>query len=74
MPKRPGKPGAIIMVSALIVFVTAIIGFTINATGFLDAVYMDLTLTLPKFGYEIRDGQETGNETFKAFQQMGVGA
>ena len=70
MPKRPGKPGAIIMVSALIVFVTAIIGFTINATGFLDAVYMDLTLTLPKFGYEIRDGQETGNETFKAFQQM----
>ena len=70
MPKRPGKPGAIIMVSALIVFVTAIIGFTINATGFLDAVYMDLTLTLPKFGYEIRDGQETGNETFKAFQQL----
>ena len=70
MPKRPGKPGAIIMVSALIVFITAIIGFTINATGFLDAVYMDLTLTLPKFGYEIRDGQETGNETFKAFQQM----
>ena len=70
MPKRPGKPGAIIMVSALIVIVTAIIGFTINATGFLDAVYMDLTLTLPKFGYEIKDGQETGNETFKAFQQM----
>ena len=70
MPKRPGKPGAIIMVSALIVFITAIIGFTINATGFLDAVYMDLTLTLPKFGYEIRDGQEAGNETFKAFQQM----
>ncbi len=70
MPKRPGKPGAIIIVSSLIVFVTAIIGFTINATGFLDAVYMDLTLTLPKFNYEIVDGQETGNETFKAFQQM----
>ena len=70
MPKRPGKPGAIIIVSSLIVFITAIIGFTINATGFLDAVYMDLTLTLPKFNYEIVDGQETGNETFKAFQQM----
>ena len=36
------------MVGALIIFITAIIGFTINATGFLDAVYMDLTLTLPK--------------------------
>ena len=58
------------MVGALIIFITAIIGFTINATGFLDAVYMDLTLTLPKFNYEIRDGQETGNETFVAFQQM----
>ena len=58
------------IVSALIIFVTAIIGFAVNATGFLDAVYMDLTLTLPKFGYEIKDGQETGNETFKAFQQM----
>ena len=70
IPKRPGKPGAVIMVGALIIFITAIIGWTINATGFLDAVYMDLTLTLPKFGYEIKDGQETGNETFKAFQQM----
>ena len=58
------------MIGAIIIFITAIIGFTINATGFLDAVYMDLTLTLPKFDYKIKDGQETGNETFEAFQQM----
>ncbi len=58
------------MVGALIIFITAIIGFTINATGFLDAVYMDLTLTLPKFNYKIVGGQETGNETFDAFKQM----
>ena len=58
------------MIGALIIFITAIIGFTINATGFLDAVYMDLTLTLPKFNYAIVGGQETGNETFDAFKQM----
>ena len=58
------------MLGAIIIFITAIIGFTINAVGFLDAVYMDLTLTLPDFDYEIKDGQETGNETFEAFQQL----
>ena len=64
------RPGFIIAIGALLVFVTAIIGLVINMTGFLDTVYMDLTLTLPKFDYEIVNGEETGNETFEAFRQM----
>lgn len=68
--RRSSRPGFIIMVGALLVFVTAIIGVAVNMSGFLDVVYMDLTLTLPKFDYKITNGMETGNETFEAFQQM----
>ena len=69
---RASRPGFVIAIAALILFVTAIIGFAINATGFLDTVYMDLTLTLPKFDYKIVDGQETGNTTFETFTQMRI--
>lgn len=48
----------------------AIIGLAINMTGFLDMVYMDLALSLPRFDYDIVDGAETGNDTFDAYVQM----
>ena len=68
--RRASEPGFIVMIGGLLVFVTALIGVAINMAGFLDTVYMDLTLTLPKFDYGIVDGREVGNETFGAFVQM----
>lgn len=58
------------VIGGLVVFMLAVIGLAINMTGFLDSVYMDLALTLPKFDYSVQDGVESGNETFEAFVQM----
>ena len=61
---------SVLVVGGLVVFMLAIIGLAINLTGFLDAVYMDLALTLPRFEYSFEGGAETGNEIFGAFAQM----
>ena len=58
------------VIGGLVVFMLAIMGLAINMTGFLDRVYMDLALTLPRFDYAIQDGAESGNETFAAYVQM----
>lgn len=58
------------VIGGLVVFMLAIIGLAINMTGFLDMVYMDLALSLPRFDYDIVDGAETGNDTFDAYVQM----
>ena len=58
------------VIGGLVVFMLAIMGLAINMTGFLDQVYMDLALTLPRFDYSIQDGAESGNETFAAYVQM----
>ena len=58
------------IIGGSVVMMLAVIGLAANMTGFLDAVYMDLALTLPKFDYRVEDGTEQGNETFDAFVQM----
>ena len=68
----------VFMIAGLMVFIMALIGVVIGFSGLLDAVYMDLSMTLPKFDYTITEtGGEDGNETFKVYQQMryiGLGA
>ena len=68
----------VFMIAGLMVFIMALIGVVIGFSGLLDAVYMDLSMTLPKFDYIITEtGGEDGNETFKVYQQMryiGLGA
>ena len=67
--RRPAL-ASMMVIGGLVVFMLAIIGLAINMTGFLDAVYMDLALTLPRFDYSLEGGAESGNETFEAFVQM----
>ena len=59
-------------IGGLLVFGMAIMGAVIGYGGVLNAVYMDLTMTLPKFDYGISEetGWEKGNETFNAYVQM----
>ena len=61
---------SVMVIGGLVVFMLAVIGLAINMTGFLDMVYMDLALSLPRFDYDIVDGAETGNDTFDAYVQM----
>ena len=68
-PRLPAL-ASMMVIGGLVVFMLAIMGLAINMTGFLDRVYMDLALTLPRFDYAIRDGAESGNETFAAYVQM----
>ena len=81
LPGLPGRPAraaarrrpalaSMMVIGGLVVFMLAIMGLAVNMTGFLDAVYMDLALTLPRFDYSIQDGAETGNQTFEAYVQM----
>lgn len=67
--RRPAL-ASMMVIGGLLVFMLAIIGLAVNMTGYLDAVYMDLALTLPRFDYSFEDGTESGNETFQAFVQM----
>ena len=67
--RRPAL-ASMMVIGGLLVFMLAIIGLAVNMTGYLDMVYMDLALTLPRFDYSIEDGVESGNETFQAFAQM----
>ena len=69
MGRRPAL-ASMMVIGGLVVFMLAIMGLAVNMTGFLDRVYMDLALTLPRFDYAIRDGAESGNETFEAYVQM----
>lgn len=68
-PRLPAL-ASMMVIGGLVVFMLAIMGLAINMTGFLDRVYMDLALTLPRFDYTIQDGAESGNETFAAYVQM----
>lgn len=68
--KRYPGLASVMLLGGSIVMMLAVIGLAVNLTGFLDAVYMDLALTLPKFDYTVEDGAEQGNETFDAFVQM----
>lgn len=70
--KRSRHPAlaSVLIIGGLVVFMLAIIGLAINLTGFLDAIYMDLALTLPRFDYAMDENGESGNTTFDAFVQM----
>ena len=77
--KRLPAAAQLFMLGGVAVGVMAIISLVIAFSGLLDAVYMDLTMNLPKFGYVINaaTGTEDGNEIFKVYQQMryiGLGA
>ena len=73
--RRKRLPAAVqlFMLGGGAIGILAIISLVIAFSGLLDAVYMDLTMNLPKFGYVINaDGTEDGNEIFKVYQQDAV--
>ena len=70
--KRNSRPAlaSVLVVGGFVVFMLAVIGLAINLTEFLDAIYMDLALTLPRFDYSLNESGESGNATFDTFVQM----
>ena len=70
--RRNSRPAlaSVLVVGGFVVFMLAVIGLAINLTEFLDAIYMDLALTLPRFDYSINESGESGNATFDTFVQM----
>ncbi len=66
--KRRAVFDAGIIILGVIVAIVAIIAATLAWSDILETTFVDLITEMPKFDYDVQDGQETGNMNFEIYE------